>query len=109
MSDIKDNLNITLSEKDVNIFLSENIDKLIKMVGQCTAQQLQEVRNCFGEIYNRISNIKFFLFGDKEKLEELEDKLININEISANKDKVYLYQLKLFIEEINTYIKKVSN
>lgn len=86
-----------------------DIDKLIKMVGQCTAQQLQEVRNCFGEIYNRISNIKFFLFGDKEKLEELEDKLININEISANKDKVYLYQLKLFIEEINTYIKKVSN
>ena len=79
--------------------------KLIDMLKRCNAQQMHDFRGAFLAIYSPV-NIKDYLSGDKESIEELLNKVILLKDFESF-DKVQKLQIKYFCKNLEDFKNKL--
>ena len=83
-----------------------DIDRLVDLMKECSALQLNKIRGVFINIYSP-SNIKEFFYGDKNKIEDLYDKVKNLE--SYNKyDAFQKNQIRMFVNNLEEIITKLD-
>lgn len=83
-------------------------EKTIKMLKQCTPNQIEEFRNILKYIYVGISNIAHFMSGDAKNLQVIKDSLDELLKDAKSFDKVQLLQLKWLSGNLEEIIKKLK-
>ena len=85
-----------------------NIVALLALLKDCTAVELQKLRNIFQYFYSSF-NIRDFYLEDKENLETLKcgiEEIINKN--TEKLDKIQIFQLNLFVSDLQEILQKLQ-
>lgn len=86
-----------------------NIDKLLNQIRISTSDEILEIRKIFINIYLKFSNIKDYFIGDVENLNRLLEGINSIiNESSNSLDRIQKYNLRLFLENIESTIESLK-
>ena len=83
-----------------------NPDRVVKMLKICTAKEIQSFRSAFLSIYHT-GNIKEFLSGDKHSIDELLDKIKELEDYD-NFDKIQKVQIRFFVENLTMISNKLK-
>lgn len=106
IEDIVDNRNDYI---DQHTFLKRmDISKLIEVIKQCSAQQIDDLRRAIGTIYS-FSNINEYFMDDKPSLIQLKDSIEEL--LSAGEDagdKIKRLQLSWFVNGLERILNKLS-
>lgn len=81
-------------------------EKLSKLLLQCSAAQISDIRGLYLAVYG-FSNIDEFFMDDKDALLDLKDRLYKLNNLSNGFDRIQLLQLKFFIENLKDILAKL--
>ena len=84
-----------------------NIQNLVDFLKNCTAQEIEGIRDVFLSIYASV-NIGEFMSGDKENLELLKDELQKLKNNYTGFDKIQKKQIEWFIGNLEEIIQKLS-
>ena len=83
-----------------------DIKRLSEMFKGCTAEQKQNIRGAFVEMY-RVGNIRDFLISDKEYIESLLD-YIKSDRAGDVGDAIQKLQYDHFIKNLDEIVRKLS-
>lgn len=83
-----------------------DIDRFINLMKECSSAQLNEIRSVFINIYSP-SNIKEFFFGDKEKLEDLYNKVRELKNYSEY-DGFQKNQIRMFVNNLEDILLRLD-
>ena len=83
-----------------------NIDRLVDLMKDCSSFQLNSIRGVFINIYSP-SNIKEFFYGDKDKLEDLYNKIKDLESYNGY-DAIQKNQIRMFKNNLNEIIIKLD-
>ena len=83
-----------------------DIEKLAKLLNQCSAKQIKKIRIAFRSVYS-FSNIKDFFAMDKSSLTKLNNKIKHIIDHPNGQDKIQILQLKYLFKYLEQIINKL--
>ena len=85
-----------------------NIDEFIRLLENCSAEQMSDLRNTFLKVYS-FSNIDEYFIGDKEALTELKNRVEDLRSTNKKFDKIQLMQLEYLCSNLQRIITKLEN
>jgi hypothetical protein len=83
-----------------------NNDKIINLIKQCTAEQMQKLRSVFHYVYS-FSNIGEYYSNDKESLIDLQEKVNALLNKEKAFDKIQIKQLRYFYNNLKDFIERL--
>jgi len=81
-------------------------DKLIELIKECTAKQLNDLRTLFLSVYS-FSNLYDYFSFDIDSLQDLKNKLDSLNNYSKF-DRIQKLQIRYFISNIDDILKRLK-
>lgn len=93
--------------RDRSFIKKINIDKFANMLSYCSAEQIWDLRMLFHTMYN-YGNIKEIFKNDKNRLELLKEKIVEVKDKSKGLDKIQLKQIGYFVENLGDIISRLE-